>query len=84
MGQLLKLKNAHSSAPFVYFSLITSVPFRSMSVQLPNLALIETKRIAVICFISISAKFGIYTVVGLNKTPVEDKICTFKCTIWVF
>ncbi len=33
----------------------------------------------VIRFVSISAKFGIYTVVGLKGTLVESEIRTFKC-----
>jgi hypothetical protein len=47
MGHLLKLKYAHSSVPFAYFSLISSVPFRPNTVQMSNLAIIETKRITV-------------------------------------
>jgi hypothetical protein len=49
----------------------TSVPFRSATVRLPNLAQIETKRISayiVIHFVSFIAKFGICTVVDLNGT----------------
>ncbi len=34
---------------------------------------------SVIRFVSISAKFGICTVVGLNGTLVEAKKRTFKC-----
>ncbi len=33
----------------------------------------------VIYFVSSSAKFGVNTVVSLNGTLVEAKICTFKC-----
>jgi hypothetical protein len=35
-------------------------------------------------FVSISAKFGICTVVCLNGTLVESKICTVKCPQCVF
>jgi hypothetical protein len=38
----------------------------------------------VILFVSFSAKFGIYTIVGLNETLVEDKIRTLKCPKCVF
>jgi hypothetical protein len=31
-------------------------------------------------FVSISAKFGIFTVVGLKRTLVDAEIRTFKCT----
>jgi hypothetical protein len=51
----------------------TSVPLRPTTVQMPNLVLIETKHITAytaICFVSISAKFDICTVVGLNGTVV--------------
>jgi hypothetical protein len=38
----------------------------------------------VIRFVSISAKFGICTVVDLNGTLVEGKIRTFRCPMCVF
>ncbi len=46
-----------------------------MTVQVPNLAKTHTKRITVcfdIRFVSISAKFGICTVVGLSDALLED------------
>jgi hypothetical protein len=53
---------------------LTSVPFRPTTKQMPNLALVETKRITaytVIRFVSISAKFGICTVVGLKCDTLD-------------
>ncbi len=39
---------------------------------------------SVILFVSFSAKFGIYTIVGLNGTLLEDKIRTLKCPNQVY
>ncbi len=46
MGNLLKIKHALGTVECAYFG-FKSVPFRPTAVQMPNLALIETKRITV-------------------------------------
>jgi len=46
MGHMLKLKCSHSLQNLRILS-STSVPFRPTTVQMPNLALVETKRITV-------------------------------------
>jgi hypothetical protein len=71
MGHMLKIKSVDSRVN-VHILASKSVPLTLMTVQVPNLALTHTKRITVqytvhctvIRFVSISAKFGIGTVVG--------------------
>jgi hypothetical protein len=46
MGHLLKIKYALGTVECAYFG-FKSVPFRPTTVQMPKLALIETKRITV-------------------------------------
>jgi hypothetical protein len=48
MGHLLNLKYALVTVECAFFGL-KSVPFRQKTVKMPNLALIETKRITVRC-----------------------------------
>ncbi len=59
-------------------------PSPSPSLSPPSTFLCLCRFYTVIRFVSISAKFGIFTVVGLNETLVAAKICIFKCSKCVF
>jgi hypothetical protein len=87
MGHLLNLKCAHSPLNLRILS-SKCVPVTLTTVQVPNVALTQTKRITVrvlssvhtvIRFVSFRAKFGIWTVVGLNGALVDAKLRTFIC-----
>jgi hypothetical protein len=59
MGHNLKLKYALSQVECAYFSL-KSVPFGPTTVQMPNLALIETKQITVQCGVGTKVSIPLY------------------------
>jgi hypothetical protein len=53
MGHLLKIKYKHIQVAQVYIVASISVPFRPTTVQMPNVALIETK------WITVKVKYGV-------------------------
>jgi hypothetical protein len=72
---------------FIRFLTDTKYPqcdvIRSFLIDDPTNTGSQQHRYIVIRFVSKSAKFGIFTVVGLNGTLVEDKIHTFKFVSWI-
>jgi hypothetical protein len=64
-----------------FYSLLPSIVYYSQQKDWDSISGCHIQPCTVIRFVSMNAKFGICTVVGLNGTLVETKIRTLKCLV---